>query len=171
MKKDLENHDVPVSGWVILDPACHFFKSKKLLKPHEGEIQAAGTILVLACGNGVQTVAELIDDTPVLSGTDTLFLGEIKRINQFEKRCNLCGNCIVDSFAGLCPLTRCPKRMLNGPCGGSFHGFCEVDKNMPCVWDEIIKKQEKMGYIKISCEIVPPQDWSKSVQMKVGDEG
>ena len=169
MKNDLEKHDITVTGWIILDPACHLLQSKRLLKQCSQQIQDADTILILACGNGVQTVAELYENKTIISGTNTLFLGEIKRLHHFEKRCNLCGDCIVDQFEGLCPIARCPKHMLNGPCGGTFHGYCEVDKNIPCVWDEIIKKQENNQALEDDCELHPPHDWSKKMKMRLGE--
>ena len=103
MKKIFEDKKIDVSGFVILDPACHFLNDKRILKNYKNEIENAKKVLVLACGNGVQTVAELIQDIDVVSGTDALFLGEIRRLGDFERRCNLCGECIVDLFDGLCP--------------------------------------------------------------------
>ncbi len=166
MKKALEEHHIIVTGTVILDPACHLQNDKRLLRQHADAVKKAQKILVLACGNGVQTVAEIITGTDVVPGTDTLFLGEIQRANQFEKRCQLCGECLLDEFAGFCPVTRCPKSMLNGPCGGSIDGKCEINTNLDCVWDLIYKKlkeQEKTAQLH---RIQPPKDWSKSYEMK-----
>jgi len=145
MKDKLEKKGVNVTGWVILDPACHLNNDKRLLKKYKENISKSEKILVLACGNGVQTVSEIIDDADVIAGTDTIFLGEIKRVNEFEKRCEMCGECIQDSFAGFCPVSRCPKSMLNGPCGGSNNGKCEVNKEMDCVWILIINQLKKKG--------------------------
>lgn len=166
--KQLEDHNIMVTGWIVLDPACHLLNDKRLLKSYKRIIDQTDIILVLSCGNGVQTVAELYPDKEVITGTDSLFLGEIKRIDQFERRCNLCGTCIVDEFYGLCPVSRCPKHLLNGPCGGAKDGQCEVDEQIPCVWVEIIKKQKLLHQKEKFLYIVPPHDWSKSIEMNLG---
>ena len=162
MKKTLENKNINVVGWVVLEPACHLNNDKRLFRAHKDEIAKAKKILVLACGNGVQVVSEIVQDKDVIAGNDTLFLGEIKRANEFEKRCNICGDCIVDQFAGLCPISRCPKSMLNGPCGGSVNGKCEVDPNLDCIWDVIYKRLKKSGELHRLKNIQGPKDWSKS---------
>ena len=124
------------------------------------------SIVVLACGNGVQTIAGLFEEKTIIAGTDTLFLGEISRATEFDKRCNLCGECLTTLFDGICPIARCPKSMLNGPCGGSIEGRCEINPDMSCVWDIIykrLKKKEKLDYLNI---IQKPKDWSKSLETK-----
>ena len=166
MKKELERKNIKVSGWVILDPACHLLNDKRLLKNHKNEINKSKKILVLACGNGVQTVSEIIDTADVISGTDTLFLGEIKRLGDFEKRCSLCGECIQDLFGALCPIARCPKEMLNGPCGGSIDGKCEISDDLDCIWDVIYNRLKQKGQLNRLKEIQKPKDWSKSIEMR-----
>ena len=95
-----------------------------------------------------------------------MFLGEIKHVNIFEKRCNLCGECIQDLFGGLCPVSRCPKSMLNGPCGGSFGGKCEISSEMECIWDRICQELKNKGKLHVLEAIQKPKDWSKSEEMK-----
>jgi ferredoxin len=166
MKKDLGAHNVPVTGHVILDPACHLLNDKRLLRPFKTELKKAKNILVLSCGNGVQTVAEIFTDKKLISGNNTLFLGEIKRISEFEKRCSMCGDCVVDYYVGLCPISRCPKQLLNGPCGGSIDGICEVNKDISCVWDLIyqrLKEQKQLDQMKTICA---PKDWSQAGVMR-----
>ncbi len=162
----LKENNIKVSGWVILDPACHFLNDKRVLNNNKENLNKAKKVLVLACGNGVQTVAEIIEDAKVIPGLDTLFLGEIKRIKNFEKRCNLCGDCIQNLFDGLCPISRCPKNMLNGPCGGSINGKCEVSKDLDCIWETIIEKLDKEKKLFILKKIVEPKKWSKSLVMR-----
>jgi ferredoxin len=162
----LKVKNINVTGWVVLDPACNFLNDKRILKSYKDKIKKAKKVLVLACGNGVQTVAEIIDNSEVVPGLDTLFLGEIKSVNEFEKRCNLCGECIQYLFDGLCPISRCPKNMLNGPCGGSINGKCEVSKDLDCIWEVIIKKLDKEKKLFLLKRIVEPKDWSKSLVMQ-----
>ena len=166
MKTSLEEKNIAVTGWVVLDPACHLQNDKRLLRKYNTELTQAKKILVLACGNGVQTVSEIIEDADIISGNDTLFLGEIKRANEFEKRCIMCGDCIQDVFGGLCPVSRCPKSMLNGPCGGSIDGKCEVDSDMDCVWNLIYKRLKEKDQLHLLKEIRLPKDWSKSIEWR-----
>jgi ferredoxin len=166
MKDALRKKNINVTGHVILEPACNLQNDKRLLRKHEKEIDNAKRILVLACGNGVQTVSEILDDFEIIPGTDTLFLGEIKHANEFEKRCNLCGECIQDIFGGICPISRCPKNMLNGPCGGLKDGKCEINSDIDCVWDLIYKRLKKSGQLHLIEGIIKPKNWSKSTEMK-----
>jgi len=166
MKEDLQKKNIDTTGWVILDPACHLQNDKRLLKNHKNEIEKAKKILVLACGNGVQTVSEVINDIDIIPGTDSLFLGEIKRLSDFEKRCIMCGDCIQDLFEGVCPIARCPKGMLNGPCGGSIQGKCEISSELECIWDIIYKRLKEKGQLNRLKEIKKPKDWSKSTEMR-----
>lgn len=166
MKDNLESKKIPVTGWVVLDPACHLNNDKRLLKSHKDELAKSKKILVLACGNGVQTVSEIFDDKDVVSGTDTLFLGEIKRAKEFAKRCTMCGECLLDIFGGFCPVSRCPKSMLNGPCGGAKDGKCEINPDLDCVWDQVYKQLKKQGKLHLLQEIQKPKDWSKSIEMR-----
>ena len=166
MKKALEKKDIDITGWVILEPACNLQKDKLLLKNHMNTIKNAKKILVLACGNGVQTVAEIIKDIDIIPGCDTLFLGEIKHANDFVKTCTLCGECIQDLFDSFCPIARCPKSMLNGPCGGVKNGKCEISSDIDCIWDIIYKDLKKKGQLSKFKEINKPKDWSKSIEMR-----
>jgi ferredoxin len=166
MKETLEKRKIPVSGCIVLDPACHLNNNKRMLKEFSKDLDRSDKILVLACGNGVQTVAELLTKKEVLTGTDTLFLGEISRVNEFDKRCMLCGECLLDTFGGLCPVSRCPKSMLNGPCGGSSGGKCEISREMECVWDRIYQELKNKGKLQDLDVIQKPKDWSSAWEIK-----
>ena len=165
MKDAFEKKNVQVTGWIVLDPACHLNNDKRLLKSHKEELNRSKKILILACGNGVQTVSEIFNNKDIVSGTDTLFLGEIKRANEFDKRCNMCGECLLDLFGGFCPVSRCPKSMLNGPCGGAKEGKCEINIDLDCIWDQIYTYLKKRGQLNILDQIQKPKDWSKSLEM------
>ena len=165
MKQALEKQHIPVTGWIVLEPACHLQNDKRLLKASKDDIAKAEKILLLTCGNGVQTVAEVLEEKEVVSGADTLFVGEIMRLGEYQKRCALCGDCLVDTFGGFCPVSRCPKSMLNGPCGGSTGGKCEIDKAVPCVWDQMYHALQKHGKVQVLTKIQKPKDWSKSTVM------
>jgi len=146
----LSTKRVNVTGWDILNPACYILESKKLLRRKEKEIAAAKSIISLACGGGTQTIAEIIGK-PVYPANDTLFQGEIIRLSpqedSFEKKCLLCGECIIGITGGICPVTRCPKGLRNGPCGGVNKGKCEVDPDRDCVWVLISNKLKELGQL------------------------
>jgi ferredoxin len=166
MENKLKKNNIETTGWIILEPACNLLNDKRLLKKCKTEIEKAKKVLVLACGNGIQTVSEIVKDIDVIPGTDTLFLGEIKRLTDFEKRCVMCGECIQDLFEGVCPISRCPKSMLNGPCGGSINGKCEVSSEMDCVWDIIYKKLKEKGQLNKLKKIQEPKNWGKSTETR-----
>ncbi|MFA5363286.1 MAG: methylenetetrahydrofolate reductase C-terminal domain-containing protein [Candidatus Omnitrophota bacterium] len=153
-----------VTGWDILNPACYILESKKLLRRKEKEIAAAESIISLACGGGTQAIAEVIGK-PVYPANETLFQGEIIRLSpqedRFEKKCLMCGECIVGVTGGICPVTRCPKGLRNGPCGGTNKGKCEVDLNRDCVWVLIDNKRKELGHPGNRGITVTARDYSK----------
>jgi ferredoxin len=166
LKEALEAQQIQVSGWVILEPACHQLNDKRMLKDHAEELNKSTKVLVLACGNGAQTLAELVPEKEIIAGTDTLFLGEISHVTEFNKRCVMCGECLLDLYGGLCPVSQCPKSMLNGPCGGSAQGKCEISPQVECVWDRIYQGLKKRGALQALSVIQKPKDWSMAGEMK-----
>jgi len=153
-----------VTGWDILNPACYILESKKLLRRKEKEIAAAKSIISLACGGGTQAIAEMIGK-PVYPANDTLFQGEIIRLSpqedRFEKKCLMCGECLIGITGGICPVTRCPKGLRNGPCGGVNKGKCEVDPDRDCVWVLIANKLKELGQLGNMEIIGKTRDYSK----------
>ena len=119
-------------------------------------------ILSLGCGVGVQTLAERYPDTRVLPGLDTQFMGQPVEPGVWEERCVGCGSCVLEYTGGLCPITRCPKQLFNGPCGGAEDGMCEVDQSLPCVWSKIWDNSENLDLTDTLLDVRPPQDWSTS---------
>jgi len=160
IEKKLRSLGKKVTGSVVLQYACHTLNTRATLLLHNDEVEKADAILSLACGVGTQSLAECTTK-PVHPGLDTLFVGHIKRFGQFEERCALCGECILDSTGGFCPYARCPKEMLNGPCGGAVDGKCEVDKKSDCVWVLVYERLKKMGREKELLRYHPPKDFRK----------
>ncbi|QER42799.1 hypothetical protein F1847_08585 [Thermodesulfobacterium sp. TA1] len=119
----------------------------------------ADAVLSLACGVGVNLIADLYPELRVYPGTDTLFIGAHLGVGVWEERCRACGDCFIDKTAGLCPIARCPKGLLNGPCGGSQTERCEVNPEIPCVWYEIVTRLQNRGELNNLDEIFPPKDW------------
>lgn len=124
-------------------------------------IEGYDAILSLACGAGVQAVAEMYDDIPVIPALNTEFIGETKERGLWVENCLGCGDCMLFDFGGICPLARCSKHLLNGPCGGSVDGKCEVDPDIPCAWQLIIDRLAKLDALERLEKIYPPKDWSK----------
>ncbi|MCD6424123.1 MAG: methylenetetrahydrofolate reductase C-terminal domain-containing protein [Anaerolineales bacterium] len=128
----------------------------------EKEIADADIVLSLGCGIGVQAIAEHFPDTWVVPGLNTTFLGMPTEQGVWEERCAACGDCILGLTGGICPIARCSKSLLNGPCGGSEDGHCEIDPEVPCAWQLIYDRLESKGKLDLLLEIQPPKDWSKS---------
>lgn len=124
------------------------------------KVNAADAILSLACGVGVQVMAERFPDIPVLPGVNTSFMGaSTKEWGVWDERCAACGDCILAETGGICPITRCAKGILNGPCAGSKNGKCEVNKDMDCAWILIYKRLERLGQLDKMRRYYPPRNF------------
>jgi len=118
-------------------------------------------VLSLGCGIGVQAVAERFPEIPVLPGLDTLFMGMPMEEGIWTERCSGCGNCILDQTGGICPITRCSKGLVNGPCGGYRDGKCEVDPTRDCAWIQIYERLKNVGRLDMLYIPQPLKDHSK----------
>lgn len=118
-------------------------------------------VLSLGCGAGVQAVAEMFFEIPILPALNTEFLGETRDQGYWVENCLGCGDCMLDDFGGVCPLARCSKQLLNGPCGGSREGKCEINPDVPCAWQAIIDRLDRFGSLDRLEQIYPPKDWSR----------
>lgn len=126
------------------------------------DVKQADVILSLACGVGVQTMAEVFPSIRVLPGIDTMMIGSHSSDRVFKEYCGACGDCILDETGGICPIARCSKSMLNGPCGGSQNGKCEISPEVPCAWQLIYDRLKELGELDRLKEIFLPKDWSSS---------
>ena len=136
---------------------CDSYLTVTTLKSQTEDVEA---ILSLSCGLGVQTIAEVLPDVPVFPAQNTLFIGtEIREEGTFEERCAACGDCILSLTGGICPIARCAKGLLNGPCGGATNGKCEVDPEKDCAWYLIIKRLEKLGKLDVLEGIRAPRNF------------
>ncbi|MEK7785454.1 MAG: methylenetetrahydrofolate reductase C-terminal domain-containing protein [Chloroflexota bacterium] len=127
-----------------------------------GQVGAADAILSLGCGVGVQALAERYPDAIVLPGLNTAFMGLPLEQGVWAERCAACGQCILGLTGGICPIARCSKQLLNGPCGGSSKGKCEVNPEIDCAWQLIYDKLKAQGRLHLLMEITPPKDWRTS---------
>jgi ferredoxin len=117
-------------------------------------------VLSMACGAGVQTVAEIYNTIPVLPALNTTFIGALDESRLWREKCQGCGNCILAHTGGICPVARCAKSLFNGPCGGSSKGRCEISQEIDCAWHMIIERLEGLGRAKDYNRIIPFRDWS-----------
>ncbi|MEW5733505.1 MAG: methylenetetrahydrofolate reductase C-terminal domain-containing protein [Thermodesulfobacteriota bacterium] len=125
------------------------------------EIARADAVLSTACGIGVQFMVKRYPKLPVYPGLDTTFLGDVERHGLFTESCQACGQCMLGITAGICPMSRCAKRLQNGPCGGSNKGSCEINKEVPCAWQLIVDRLEALGRLDDYEKVPPLKDWSK----------
>ncbi|RNC67490.1 MAG: 5,10-methylenetetrahydrofolate reductase [Desulfuromonadales bacterium] len=163
MQEELTAAGKDVTGSVVIDEACHMLRVQRDLRAKGEMVTSADALLVLACGAGVQSVSAGSDKSTV-AGLDTLFLGNIRRFGQFEQRCSLCGECRLNETAGICPVTLCPKGLLNGPCGGMDEGRCEVNTDAECAWYQIYSRLRDRGEAAPLVTTNPPRDFAKHLK-------
>lgn len=161
MANKLDNRDVEIKEATI-QRQC----DREYIEPILEMAGECDVVLSMACGAGVQMVADLAEPIPVIPALDTRFIGITDAEGSWSEKCRACGNCILGEYAGICPITRCPKSILNGPCGGSQNGKCEIDSNNDCAWALIIERLSKMGKLKDLEAIHSPKDYSKIVSPK-----
>jgi len=164
MESFLKDAGLEVTGKAILDPACHLVKVKQIFYKNKKVFEQTDAVLVLACGDGTQVIKDGTKVKSVVPALETLFLGEVERGGHFTQKCILCGECIIDKTATICPLTVCTKGLLNGPCGGSKNGKCEVDKERDCGWIRIYKQLKESGDLDNMRHIYKPHDYSKQLK-------
>jgi ferredoxin len=124
-------------------------------------VTGTDAVLSLACGVGVQFMAEKFHATPVYPALNTTFLGAVEHPGYFTEKCQACGNCVLANTGGICPVARCAKRLLNGPCGGVSNGKCEINKELDCAWHLIVERLEALGRLDDYEKLFPLKDWSK----------
>ena len=157
IKSKLEEHPIEVDELTV-QRQCEW----EYIDPLAEKLGEYDIILSLACGIGVQAMSERFPDAITLPGLNTTFLGIPEEQGVWEERCQACGDCVLGITGGICPIARCSKQLLNGPCGGSQDGVCEVDSEIPCAWKLIWERAEKLGKMDDLLEIQPPKNWTTS---------
>ena len=117
-------------------------------------------VVSIACGVGVQFMAEKYHSTPVYPGVNTCFMGATEERGLWTERCQGCGQCILSRTGGICPVSRCAKRVMNGPCGGSSKGMCEINKELVCAWQLIVERLKALDRFEEYEDLSPIKDWS-----------
>ena len=157
MASKLQDHPQDVTD-VTVQRQCEW----EYLDEIEKEIADVDVVLSLACGIGVQAIAEHFPNTWVVPGLNTTFLGLPTEQGVWEERCAACGDCILGLTGGICPIARCSKTLLNGPCGGSEAGHCEIDPDVPCAWQLIFDRLTSMNKQEVLLELQMPKNWQVS---------
>ena len=157
LKYKMEDKQIKIDE-VTLTRQC----DKEYLDQIEKIVDDYDAILSTACGAGVQFLAERFDHKIVFPALNTRFIGVAEGAGVWSERCRACANCLLDQTGGICPITICPKSLVNGPCGGTNHGKCEVDPDKDCAWTLIYKRLEKTGRLDLFKKIQPPRDYQVS---------
>ena len=153
LEKELTASGV-VTGCMTTDYICNAENLALRLAKYADQIAAADTILVLSCGVGVQTVASAYVEKRVVAGCDTYALPGFQGVTPLEHDCRQCGECYLNLTGGICPITACSKSLLNGQCGGAKDGKCEVDPNMECGWERIMRRLAQVGRLDaVKCPV------------------
>ena len=143
-----------VTGIITTDYICNPDNMKLRLSKHAAAIDEADMTLVFSCGVGVQTVAEHFPGKKVCAACDTYALPGFQGVTPLEHDCRQCGECYLNLTGGICPITACSKSLVNGQCGGAKDGKCEVDPNMECGWERIMRRLAQIGRLDaIKCPV------------------
>jgi ferredoxin len=156
MKQSLEEMGKVVTGTTIIPIACDDMTAD-IIAQNQAAMNKAGAFLVMSCALGVHRLS-LYSDKPVIPALDTLFIGLEDKFGEFHEVCIQCGQCVLGETAGICPITACHKSLLNGPCGGTNDGKCEVDKNRDCAWTLIHNRLSEQGRLELMNKYQPPKN-------------
>ena len=147
MKEGLSKKGKMVTGSVVLPVACDNL-TEVALKEFQPQMDQADALLIMTCAFGVQTASRQVK-LPVIPALDTLFIGKEVGLGQFDEICTQCGDCILGLTGGICPVTACHKGLVNGPCGGTNNGKCEIDPQKDCAWTLIYNRLSELGILHL----------------------
>ena len=143
MGEQLSSQGKLVTGGVVVPVACDNLTGEAL-NEYGQQIDQADVLLIMTCAFGVQTIARQLKKM-VVPALDTLFIGKETSVGLFDEICTQCGTCILGETGGICPVTSCHKGMVNGPCGGTNNGKCEIDPEKDCAWTLIYNRLKELG--------------------------
>lgn len=161
LKKELEKAGKTVVSGTIIDFLCNKVLVGIRLMGFKEKLDKADAVLILSCGIGVQAVANMVEKA-VIPALDTVSMGGFQGLWPSDERCAQCGDCVLDSTGGVCPITFCSKTLLNGACGGTTKdGKCEIDKEKDCGWHLIYERLKKTGKLEKLKKIHAPRNFKK----------
>lgn len=158
LKNALEENGKQVVFTTVVDILCDERLAKRKIKDIKNGNLEVHAVLSMGCGGGNSVLVELLD-IPVYPTNNSLFLGSVKRVGHYEEKCSQCGDCITYRTGGICPITRCPKGLINGPCGGSYEGKCEVNSSKDCAWHLIYTKLKEQGKLHYMFKYYKPKSF------------
>ncbi|MFA5350869.1 MAG: methylenetetrahydrofolate reductase C-terminal domain-containing protein [Candidatus Omnitrophota bacterium] len=165
MKVSLEAAGKTISGMCLPGAPCIAAQIKTELAKNMKDFRSSEAVLVLACGLGVQSVKDNNRfNQEIIPANNTIFGAVMDAQGNFYEKCSMCAECVLSQTAGICPVTLCPKGLLNGPCGGMNNGKCEVDSEKDCAWVLIYRELEKNNKLASLREIHGPKDFKKSAR-------
>ena len=150
---------------------CERQCDREYLESLDNKVENCEAILSMACGAGVQFIAERYPDKPVFPAVDTTFIGVNQGVGWYEERCRSCSSCILGLTGGVCPVTMCAKSLFNGPCGGTNNGMCEIGQDQPCAWHMIYERLKKQGRLDCMKNLQPIVEWQNQVPRTVIQPG
>ena len=156
MRQRLTEKGKLVTGDTVVPVACDHL-TREFLADFRSQLDQADALLIMTCAFGVQSIARQLKK-PVVPALDTLFIGKETGMGIFDEICSQCGACIIGETGGLCPVTSCHKGLVNGPCGGTNHGKCEIDINKECVWTLIYNRLNELGQLGAMQRYQPPRN-------------
>ena len=162
MKDRLQELGKRVSGWTVIPTACDEM-TEVAMKENSRAIEDASCILAMSCALGVHRISSYID-RPVIPALDTLFIAVEDAPGYFREVCAQCGECVLGETAGICPITTCHKGLVNGPCGGTNNGKCEVDKEKDCAWTLIYERLRGQGRLDLMRKYHPPKNFQVALR-------
>ncbi len=157
MQEKLSKKGKLITGTLVLPVACDNL-TEEALKEYGAQMNQADALLIMTCAFGVQTAARQVAK-PVIPALDTLFIGKEKDLGRFEEVCVQCGDCILGLTGGICPVTSCHKGLVNGPCGGTNNGKCEIDSEKDCAWTLIYRRLEEQGQLHLMKRYQRPRNY------------
>ena len=166
MARKIDDNPIEISG-ITIERQC----DREYLEVLDAKVGEYEALLSLACGAGIQFLAERYPNIPVFPAVDTTFIGVNQAVGWYEERCRSCSSCVLGQTGGICPVTLCAKGLYNGPCGGTNKGNCEIDSNQPCAWYMIYERLKGQGRLECILEITPANDWQNQTPRTVIQPG
>ena len=145
-----------ITGDVVLPVACDNLTGEAL-NEYGPQIDQADVLLIMTCAFGVQTIARQLKKI-IVPALDTLFIGKETGLGRFDEICTQCGTCILGETGGICPVTSCHKGLVNGPCGGTNNGKCEIDMEKDCAWTLIYNRLKEMNRLEAMKKLQKPRN-------------
>ncbi len=157
MQEQLSGKGKLITGHLVVPVACDNLTTDALAE-YGQQIDQADALLIMTCAFGVQTIARQLKKM-VVPALDTLFIGKETAAGEYNEICTQCGTCIIGETGGICPVTACHKGLVNGPCGGTDSGKCEIDRRKDCAWTMIYNRLADLGRLDSMRRLQPPRNY------------